>query len=130
LKLYKKHQYLVKYVVIGVTGATIDFLIFIFLTRSVKFNYQIANVFSVSFGITNNFILNYFFNFKVRGDFMKRLISFYSIGLFGLLLNGILLFVAVNFFYAPQTIAKLFALVVVVSIQFLLNKKITFKYKT
>ena len=127
LALFQKHQHLIKYAFIGVTGVALDFFIFIFLTQKLKMNYQGANTISVSCGITNNFILNYFFNFNTKGYFFKRFIKFYSIGLLGLLLNAGLLFVMIHLFYTPQNIAKLCSLFIVVGMQFLLNKKFTFK---
>ncbi len=127
IKFYQKQQHIIKYAVIGITGVTIDYLIFIFLTQKLKFNYQIANMISVTIGITNNFILNYFLNFKVRGSFMKRLIRFYSVGLFGLLLNAGILFILIQRISLPANISKLCALIIVVCIQFVLNSKFTFR---
>jgi len=127
LGLYQKHQHLIKYALIGITGVVLDFIIFVLLTQKLQMNYQVANVISVSCGITNNFILNYFFNFNSRGYFIKRFAKFYSIGLLGLLLNSLLLFVMIHLLHTPQNIAKLCSLLVVVCMQFILNKKITFK---
>ena len=127
LQFYHKHQHLIKYAVIGVTGVTLDFKIFMFLTQKLNFNYQIANAISVSIGITNNFILNYFINFNVKSQFFKRFLKFYAVGLFGLLLNAGLLFCLVHFLNTSQIIAKLSSLLIVVCAQFFLNKKITFK---
>ncbi len=122
-----KYRHIIKYGAIGITGASIDYLIFSFLTIKLGLFYQIANAISVSCGISNNYVLNYYFNFKMREGFFKRFVQFYSVGIFGLLLNAILLYVFIDRFVLPVNITKLFVILIVITIQFLLNTNITFK---
>ena len=68
---------LVRYCVIGVSGATLDALLFYLLTH-IGIHYQIANLISVSCGIVNNFFLNAFFNFKTKNRLLFRFCSFCS----------------------------------------------------
>ena len=46
---------LVKYCLIGCVGASLDALLFYWLTENTEIHYQFANFFSVTFGIVNNF---------------------------------------------------------------------------
>lgn len=117
----------IKYGFIGVSGATLDFLIFTLLTRVFTVNYLIANIFSVSIGIINNFILNAFLNFKVKDKLLKRFFKFYSIGLLGLGISSGLLFLMVSFFGVDELVSKFSTIVVVTIVQYSLNKKISFK---
>lgn len=117
----------VKYGLIGVTGATLDFLFFALFTRIFGVNYLISNVFSVSIGIINNFILNIFFNFKLKDKLLVRFIKFYSIGIFGLLISSGFLFALVSFLNVGALTAKLLTIVVVTIVQYSLNKRISFK---
>ncbi|MFA5878700.1 MAG: GtrA family protein [Candidatus Margulisiibacteriota bacterium] len=126
LRLGKKYQNFIVYSLIGCTGTLIDLIIFILLTQ-IGIPYLLANVFSISVGITNNFLLNAFFNFKVKDDLLKRFSRFYGIGLIGLLISSILLFVLIDFFSVSKIIAKLSTVFVVVLIQYNLNKIITFR---
>ena len=66
LKNYFKYIHFIKYAVIGVTGVSIDFLVFYLLTEYAGMYYQYANAISVTCGITNNFIWNAIYNFKVK----------------------------------------------------------------
>lgn len=127
LQYYTKYIHFIKYAVIGVTGVTIDFLVFYLLTEHVGMYYQYANAISVTCGITNNFIWNAIYNFKVKDKILKRFIQFYAVGIFGLLLNALLLFIFIELLDCHVLITKAIVILIVVVIQFFLNTKITFK---
>ena len=118
---------LVLYCLIGCTGATLDFLVYTVLVSSAGLYYQVANLLSVSIGIINNFFLNYFFNFKVRGGIWARLGSFYAIGMIGWALSAACLWLGVDVIGLNAVGAKLISIVFVTILQFLLNKFFTFK---
>lgn len=129
LILYYKDKYIhfIKYSLIGVTGVTLDITIFYLLYQKLGMYYQVANIISVSCGITNNFLLNSFLNFKMKDKLFKRFIQFYSVGLFGLGISAGLLFLFVEQLHIIEIVAKLMTIAVVTIIQFNLNKRITFK---
>lgn len=125
--LYKKYKKFLKYCVIGCSGALLDFIFFTILTNQFSLHYQFANIISVSFGITNNFLLNAFLNFKVSDNLFKRFLTFYSIGIIGLLISSLILFVLVEKLSCNVLISKFLTIFVVTLVQFSLNKLITFK---
>lgn len=127
LAILKKYRVLVVYCVIGCTGATLDFLVYAGLTSFVGLHYQFANFIGVTFGIVNNFIWNYYFNFKVRNHFFLRLASFYGVGMVGCTLSAGCLWLFVEKFALNTLIAKLGTIFFVTIVQFCLNKFITFK---
>ena len=90
-------------------------------------HYQVANIFSVTIGITNNFFLNAYFNFKVKDKLFNRFIKFYSIGLIGLGISAGILYVLIEMFNFHELASKAIVIVVVSILQFNLNKYITFK---
>jgi len=126
IRLGKKYQTFIFYSCIGLTGTFIDLLIFIILTHF-GLPYLIANIISISIGITNNFFLNAFLNFKIKDNLLKRFSRFYSIGMVGLIISCTILFIMVDFFHFSTIISKLSTIIVVVLIQYNLNKLITFK---
>jgi putative flippase GtrA len=115
------------YCIIGCVGAALDFTIYAFLTGFLSIHYQIANCISSSCGIVNNFILNYFFNFKVKGRMLSRLVSFYSIGVLGLMLSAFCLWVLIKKICMDAFLAKFLTMVFIAVVQFCLNKYITFR---
>ena len=125
--IYSKGRELVMYCMIGCTGATLDFVIYAALTSCNAMHYQLANYFSVSVGIVNNFFLNYYFTFKTRDHIFIRLISFYCIGMFGWLLSAVILWICIEKLNLNVLVAKLCTIVMVTVVQFCFNKFITFK---
>lgn len=119
---------LVRYCLIGVTGATLDAVLFWLLTKS-GVHYQIANFISVTCGIVNNFFLNAFLNFKTKNRLFRRFCSFYSIGLFGWAISAALLWLFIEKFGFPKLYSKFAIIFIVTVVQFTLNKTITFARK-
>jgi putative flippase GtrA len=120
-----RHKRFITYGLIGFTGASIDFMLFARLANYM--HYLAANSISVSAGITNNFILNTFFNFKVKDKLFMRFLSFYSIGLFGLAVSSILLTLFISTLGLNHLLSKLFTTFFVAVLQYVLNKRLTFK---
>lgn len=124
---YKKRRNFINYAVIGVSGATLDYASFLLMTQWIPLNYLLINTISTTFGITNNFYLNARFNFEVKDRLLIRFFSFYSVGLVGLLISSILLYISVDLMAISPPISKLFIIFIVVVLQYTLNKRISFQ---
>lgn len=127
LNIYSKFRNLILYGIIGIFSAGLDFIIFYALTTIVEVFYLIANVFSVTIGITTSFILNRKYNFKVIDKVFKRYLIFVSVGSFGLLLSSALLYFFIDVLTLDIIVSKVLSIVFVVLIQFFLNRYITFR---
>ena len=125
--LFAKYRQLIVYCIIGCTGATLDFVVYVLLTGYVGLHYQIANFLSVSFGIINNFFLNRQFNFKTKDKMLMRLASFYGVGMFGWALSAGCLWLFIEVMGLNAIVSKLSTIFFVTIVQFCLNKFITFK---
>jgi len=115
------------YAFIGATGVIIDFIIFTVLVEVIGLYYVISNVISVSFGLTNNFILNRKYNFKVYNKPVHRFLSFYLIGFVGIAISTLLIHLFTETFVIPILISKIIAVMIVVILQYIANRFITFK---
>ena len=73
--LARSHRQLVAYGLIGLSGATLDFLGYLVLYKYFGVAPPLASFISVTLGITNNFILNSRFNFKVSDNLWARFAS-------------------------------------------------------
>ena len=124
---YEKNQLFVKYAIIGASGVALDFLAFYILNVQLHVYYQYANIISVSLGITNNFFWNAFFNFRVTDKMLGRFVKFYLVGLLGLGLSSLLLYLLIDLASLMPLLAKAITMIVVVLVQFTLNKKFSFK---
>ena len=66
LRLFNRYNVFLRYSIIGGTGASLDFIVFFLLNEFIGMTYIYANIISVGCGITNNFILNSIYNFKLQ----------------------------------------------------------------
>lgn len=126
-RLWNRFHELIVYCLIGCIGTFGDFVIYAALTRGCGVHYQFANFFSVSFGIVNNFILNYHFNFQVKNHVWRRLVSFYCVGMIGWTLSAGWLWLFVERIGITPLVAKLGTIFLVTVVQFCLNKFVTFR---
>lgn len=125
-RLYRKHRELILYGIIGASGAALDLLVFWLLTTYLGWHPVPATAVSVSLGIGNNFVWNAFINFKTRDRLLLRFLSFFAIGLIGVLLSMLLIFLLHDVVSLDPLLAKLISIPVVVVGQFLANRSITF----
>lgn len=125
--IYYRFRNLILYGIIGSFSAGVDFLIFYALTTIGDVFYLVANIISVTIGITISFILNKNFNFKVKDKVFKRFLIFISVGFSGLLLSSAFLYFFIDILIIDKIISKFLSIVFVVLIQFFVNKLITFK---
>lgn len=128
--LYRKLRNLILYGVIGSFTSTLDFLVFTMLSKYVGIYYLIANCISVLVGITTSFLLNRAYNFKVKDKTVRRFSIFLTVGLCGMLLSNLILWVGIDKMGGDEMLVKLVSIVLVVFFQFLLNKYVTFRVKS
>lgn len=136
-KKYMKNKYIlhfknllydkqfIKYTLIGLVGVSIDFILFTLLVELTPINFLIANFIAISIAISNNFLLNTFFNFKKTNQLFKRFIIFYFVGFLGLLVSQLLLGTLVGLGLG-ELIAKALTLPFILLFQFILNRKFSF----
>ena len=127
--LYSRFRNFILYGLIGGFCATLDFGIYTLLCHFAVLPYLWANVISIHCGIICSFLLNRTFNFKVKDKTTQRFVSFYVVGLIGLGISELMLYVMVTIGGWNELLCKLISVVVVALIQFVLNKYITFKTK-
>lgn len=126
-QLFYKFRNLILYGIIGSFTASLDAIVFSILSGYLGVYYLLANCISVLVGITTSFILNRKYNFKVNDKVKQRFLTFLTVGLLGLGLSNILLWIGYDKLGMDMIPTKLFSIVIVVIFQYLLNKFITFR---
>ena len=125
--LYIRFHDLILYGIIGSLSSGLDFCVYTFLDRILGINYLLANCISVIVGITTSFTLNRKYNFKVTDRTIKRFAIFFTVGICGMLLSNLILYICIDRLQMDSIVSKLLSIAFVVFIQFLINKFITFK---
>ena len=123
--LYFRFRELILYGIIGGSCAALDFGLYTLLGLWIP--YLWANVISVHAGIICSFLLNRQYNFKVKDRPARRFAFFYLIGLSGLGLSELIIYLLAKKMGWDYILTKLLTVVVVALYQFVLNKFITFR---
>ncbi len=126
-ELYFRFRNLILYGIIGSLCAALDFCVYTALCYFDIMPFLLANIISIHVGILTSFMLNRSINFKVKDKTTLRFLSFYAVGLTGLGISELMLYLMVTLGGMNELISKLFSIIVVALIQFLLNKFITFR---
>jgi putative flippase GtrA len=113
-KLYSKFRNLTLYGIIGSCSSALDFLLYTCFVQLFSWYYIVANCLSVLAGISISFILNRNYNFRVKDKTRKRFSLFLTIGLCGMLLSNIILWVCIDQFHLDKILSKLLSRVFIV----------------
>lgn len=127
VELIKKFKHLILYGIIGSCSSGLDFSIYTLFVKVCDINYLLANCCSVLVGIVTSFVLNRRYNFKVTNHTARRFITFLCVGLLGLMLSNVILYLCIDYGSLNELVSKLLSIVLVVMLQFLVNKYVTFK---
>lgn len=123
----KLDRQFVLYAIIGLSGVTLDVILFFVLYNFFHVEKDLATFISISCAITNNFLLNTFFNFKVTDNLLRRYGRFYAVGLTGIAMTDLIFFVCVDHLGINANIVKIASLLPVLLLQYSLNKRWAFK---
>lgn len=124
--LLAKKQF-VLYCAIGAGGAGLDFGIYSLLVKTRLLDYQAANAVGYASGTLLSFLLNARFNFRVTDKIPLRLTSFISVAFLGWLVSAGLLYLLIAGFGFDKYLSKFATLIVVVLLQYNLNRLISFR---
>ena len=127
IELYFRFRNIILYGIIGGFCAALDFGVYTVLCYWNIMPYLWANVISIHVGIFTSFILNRSLNFKVKDRVAARFLSFYIVGVIGLGISELMLYLMVTISGWNELICKLLSIIVVALTQFILNRYITFK---
>ena len=129
VRLAREKQKFILYSLIGLSGASLDYVVFLALLKLNTLHYLIANTISTSCGILNNFVINARYNFGVRDRLWSRFLSFASVGVLGMAIASGLLYLFKTYTPVPLGITKGIAIFVIVVVQYNLNRRIAFHTK-
>jgi putative flippase GtrA len=122
----RNRQFLL-YCIIGVSGVSLDFLIYSILLKTGTLQYQAANAVGYTAGTLLSFFLNARLNFKVRDRLTLRLFFFCLVATLGWAASAATLYLLVNRAGLNKYLAKLITLAIVVILQYNLNRLISFR---
>ena len=117
------------YVFFAGIATVADFTTLYIFTEIFEFHYLISGLFGYIVGMSINFSLNKYYNFKNESERIRLQFSiFMGVALVGLLLNQIILYILVDITEMWYIHAKFFSVSLVMLWSFWGHKKVTFNY--
>ncbi len=123
-------KYASAYLVIGLMAMAIDLGLYFYLADFIKIAPIPALIVAVSVAIIFGFIMNQRYNFKVESALWKRFLSYASINSGGLIAGVIAMYIFNTRLGFDDKIVRVFSLVFIVGVQYLLNRIISFNKKS
>ena len=127
--IFQNRQFLL-YCVIGLSGTSLDFVIYSLLIKTRALDYQAANAIGYASGTMLSFILNARFNFRVSDRIVQRLACFFGVALLGWTISAGLLHLLIGNLGFNKYLSKMATLVVVMLVQYNLNRWLSFRKTT
>ena len=133
IKIYKKYEELINYLIIGILTTIVSLATYYLLTLTVldannKVYLQIANIISWLASVTFAYFTNRKFVFKVKNKSnIKECLNFYISRISTLLIDMIIMYIFVSILKFDNKIVKLVAQVVIIILNYILSKFIVFK---
>lgn len=118
---------MLRYAVVGGTGAIIDFGVLYILYEQAHIYYRIAAAASFIFSALLNYYLNRVWTFKNFKDPKRQMLIFAAVAISGLIINDKILKFLVDGWQVPVMLAKVASVAIVTVWNFLWNKYLTFK---
>lgn len=116
-----------KYAFFGGISVSFDFLIYFLIYNYWLANPTVANIFGYILGTVLSFFLNAKLNFKVQDKISMRFFQFFMVGLVGLCVSTLFIYILTEYLKADYKLSKVLSLPLVLVLQFVLNKKLSFK---
>lgn len=126
-KIINKYSTLIKYFFIGISAAGIDVAIYFVLFNYYELPALVSTSISIAVATVYAFALNTIYNFQVKDNTFFRLISYSLVSAVGWLISLSLLYYFTDIKGYDGNIIKIISLPLIFVVQYLLNKKITFK---
>lgn len=115
-----------RYIFVGVVATIIDMGSLYVFTSMVGIHYLISAAIAFVFGVMANYLMSIVWVFKTTGNFKREITLFVIIGLGGLILNEIIIWLLVEKVSLYYMIAKAIAVVIVLVWNFGMRKKFVF----
>lgn len=133
IKIYKKYEELINYLIIGILTTIVSLVTYYLLTLTIldannKVYLQIANIISWLASVTFAYFTNRKYVFKVKNKSnIKECLNFYISRISTLLIDMIIMYIFVSILKFDNKIVKLIAQVVIIILNYILSKFIIFK---
>lgn len=116
-----------QYGIVGILGTVTHMGVLTFLVEFFGVKPLIASTTGFFITLIESYLLNYYWTFKARTSHSQAIGRYFTVSVFGLLLNTIIMYLTVNYFGIWYLYAQMLVILVVPLSNYLLNKMWTFQ---
>lgn len=128
LKIYKKYEEIINYLIFGILTTLVSILSYAFFTRLFNFNYTISNILSWILSVTFAFFTNQKYVFKTNSSsYIKDIFKFYLSRLTSLGIELVIMYILVTLLYLNDMISKIIVQFIVIVLNYVLSKLFVFR---
>jgi len=117
----------IKYIASGLLSAAAEYSLLIILTEYAGLWYLISNSIGYITGFWLSFLLNRFWSFKSRENFLKQLMLYSILFVINFILTNALMYLLTSYFGILYMVSKIFVMGAVVMWNFIIFKKIIYR---
>lgn len=133
IKLIKRYEEILKYLIIGILTTVINYIVFVILVNSAKIEMHTSNIIAWIVSVIFAYFTNKLFVFESKSFKLKvltkEILTFGIARIMSLLLEEAILYIFVNLLSMNKLIIKLIANIIVIILNYILSKFIIFKNK-
>lgn len=118
---------IMRYLITGFSSAAIEFTLLFIFRDIAKLSIVAANTIALSIVFWFNFLMNRFWSFKSTGSIKKQLAMYLVLFVFNLTASDIMMYLMTDRLSLQYLIAKVIAIGVVVSWNFIIYRKVIYK---
>ena len=132
IKLYKKYQEIINYLIAGGLTVLVTVLSYAFFTKILHIYYIVSNVLAWIVAVIFAYVVNRRFVFQSKSSKkarVKEIRNFFIFRLLSLLIDTILMYLLVDIFRINDLISKMIVQIVVIVLNYIFSKFFIFKEK-
>lgn len=128
IKIYKKYEEIINYLIFGVLTTLVSILSYAFFTRLINLDYVLSNILSWILSVTFAFFTNQKYVFKTSSSSKtKDMFKFYLSRLTSLGIELITMYILVTLLSLNDMISKIIVQFIVIVLNYVLSKLFVFK---
>ena len=128
LKVYKKYEEIINYLIFGVLTTLVSILSYAFFTRFINLDYVLSNILSWILSVTFAFFTNLKYVFKTSSsNNVKDMFKFYLSRLTSLGIELVIMYILVTLLSLNDMISKIIVQFIVIVLNYVLSKLFVFK---
>lgn len=121
------HIQFIRFAAAGLTATSIQYILLIYLVEACRIDYIVSSTLSYFFSAVSNYLINCLFTFKSTAKRHKSAFKFFSVSVFGLIINGFIMSILINILNIKYLISQILVTSVILLFNFIFVKYWAFK---